>query len=139
LRHAEALLAEGLVVGMFPEGTRSRSGGLKEPYAGASMVALRTNAPIVPCAIIGSDGLPLSGFPPHQRRRWPRIDILFGPPFVLEHLKPDGTRWKLDELTDAMMIEIARLLPPPYRGLYADRASASHPAVRHIDPNASRR
>lgn len=129
LRHAEALLAEGLVVGMFPEGTRSRTGGLQQPYSGASMLAVRTNAPIVPCAIVGSEGLPLNGFPPHRKGRYPQVDVLFGPPFTLQATKQDGSRWKLDELTDAMMIEIARLLPAPYRGIYAEAAAQRHPAV----------
>lgn len=132
LRHAEGLLAEGLVVGMFPEGTRSRIGGLQEPYSGASLLAVRTNAPIVPCAIVGSDGLPLSGFKPHKRRRYPRVDVLFGEPFMLEHNAADGTRLRLEELTDAMMIEIARLLPAPYRGIYAAQCDRPHPAVRGL-------
>jgi len=132
LRHAAALLDEGLVVGLFPEGTRSRSGGLKEPFAGASMVAVRSGKPVVPCAIVGSDGLPLSGFPAYRPGRYPKVEVLFGEPFLLAHQKCDGTRWSLEEMTDALMIEIARLLPPPYRGIYAERAGEPHPAVRKI-------
>ncbi len=129
LRHAEAILKEGLVVGMFPEGTRSRTGGLQEPFAGASLLAIRSGAPIVPCGIVGSEGLPLSNFKPHRPTRLPKIDILVGPAFTLNPYQPDGSRWRMEELTDAMMIELARLLPPPYRGIYADRADRSHPAV----------
>lgn len=130
LRHAEALLAEGMLVGMFPEGTRSRTGGLIAPFSGASMVAVRSRALIIPCAIVGSEALPLRGFAPHRPGRWPRVDILFGEPFTLAATRPDGTRWRLEELTDAMMIEVARLLPPAYRGVYADRCVAPHPAVQ---------
>ena len=50
-------------------------------------------------------------------------------PFVLEHVAADGTKRSLDDLTDAMMIEIARMLPEPYRGIYADRCDQPHPAV----------
>ncbi len=115
---------------MFPEGTRSRTGGLIEPFGGASLVALRSNAPIIPCALVGTEGLPLSGSKPKRKRRYPKIAAIFGEPFTLEHVADDGTKRSLDDLTDAMMIEIARLLPEPYRGIYADRCDQSHPAVR---------
>lgn len=130
LRHAQGLLNDGMLVGMFPEGTRSRSGGLIEPFGGASLIALRSKAPIIPCALVGTEGLPLSGSKPSTKRRYPKIAAIFGDPFTLDQLAPDGSKYSLDDLTDAMMIEIARLLPTPYRGIYADRCDASHPAVR---------
>jgi 1-acyl-sn-glycerol-3-phosphate acyltransferase len=129
LRHAQQLLDDGMLVGMFPEGTRSRTGGLIEPFGGASLVALRSNAPIIPCALVGTEGLPLSGSKPQRKRRYPKIAAIFGEPFTLEHIAPDGTKRSLDDLTDAMMIEIARMLPEQYRGIYADRCAEPHPAV----------
>ncbi|MDQ3548784.1 MAG: 1-acyl-sn-glycerol-3-phosphate acyltransferase [Chloroflexota bacterium] len=129
LRHAQQLLDDGMLVGMFPEGTRSRTGGLIEPFGGASLIALRAHAPIIPCALIGTERLPLSGFKP-AHRRYPKVTALFGEPFTLEHIAPDGTKRSLDDLTDAMMIEIARILPEQYRGIYADHCDAPHPAVR---------
>jgi 1-acyl-sn-glycerol-3-phosphate acyltransferase len=129
LRHARNLLEGGMLVGMFPEGTRSRTGGLKEPFAGASLVAVRSNAPIIPCALIGTDALPLSGSKPAHDQRWPKLTATFGEPFMLRQTRPDGARFSLEELTDAMMVEIARLLPPGYRGEYLERSGESHPAV----------
>jgi 1-acyl-sn-glycerol-3-phosphate acyltransferase len=129
LKHAQALLDDGLLVGVFPEGTRSRTGGLIEPFAGASMVAVRANAPVIPCAITGSERLPLSGKKPAGRARL-RVQVVYGEPFQLEPRRPDGTKYPLDELTDAMLIELARLLPPAYRGVYAERDLTPHPAVR---------
>jgi 1-acyl-sn-glycerol-3-phosphate acyltransferase len=130
LRHAESRLAEGMLVGMFPEGTRSRTGGLIQPFPGASLVAVRSNAPIIPCALVGTEDLPMSGVKSRARRRYPRVTAIFGEPFMLATEAPDGTRYDLDDLTDAMMIEIARLLPETYHGVYAGRANAPHPAVR---------
>lgn len=129
LRHAQGLLDDGMLVGMFPEGTRSKTGGLKEPFGGASLVALRSNAPIIPCALVGTEGLPLSGSKPVQQRRYPKVAVIFGEPFTLEHVAADGTKHSLDDLTDAMMIEVARMLPEQYRGIYADRCDQPHPAV----------
>lgn len=130
LRHAQALLEDGMLVGMFPEGTRSSTGALKVPFTGASLVAVRSGAPIIPCALIGTEYLPMSGLKEKPAGKRPRVTAIVGEPFRLETVAPDGRRRGLDELTDAMMIEIARLLPERNRGLYAGKANAPHPAVR---------
>lgn len=59
------LLTRNKNVGLFPEGTRSHDGRLKEFRRGAAMLAMRTGRPIVPCAIIGAyEALPpKAGFP----------------------------------------------------------------------------
>jgi 1-acyl-sn-glycerol-3-phosphate acyltransferase len=131
LRHAQHLLGDGMLVGMFPEGTRSKTGALQQPFAGASMVAMRSRAPLIPCILIGTEDLPLSGsrHVDRKRRRYPKVTAVFGDPFVLQSHRPDGTKYTLDELTDAMMIEVARMLPERYRGVYAARCAESHPAV----------
>lgn len=41
-------------VGLFPEGTRTFDGTLKEFKRGAALVALKTGRPILPCAILGA-------------------------------------------------------------------------------------
>lgn len=128
LRHAQALLADGLLVGIFPEGARSRTGGLIQPLSGASLVAVRSNAPVIPCAIVGSERLPLSGKRPAGRGR-PRVTVVYGEPFSLTQQRAGGGKWTLEELSNAMMIELARLLPPAYRGAYADHPLEPHPAV----------
>lgn len=129
LRHAQSLLNDGMLVGMFPEGTRSRTGGLQQPFPGASLVASRAGAAIIPCALVGTENLPLSG-KRSDRLRYPRVMAVFGEPFVLSARAEDRTKYPLEELTDAMMIEIARLLPERYRGIYSDRAAESRPSVR---------
>jgi len=48
------LLLQGNIVGLFPEGGRSRTGELKEFRKGAALLALKTGKPVVPCAIIGA-------------------------------------------------------------------------------------
>ncbi|HMM40751.1 MAG TPA: lysophospholipid acyltransferase family protein [Thermomicrobiales bacterium] len=132
LQHAQQLLSDGMLVGMYPEGTRSKTGALQRGRSGASLVVVRSGAPIIPCMMIGNENLPLSGNRHNRERkwRWPKVTTRFGEPFTLDPEKPEGGRYSFDELTDAMMIELARMLPPEYRGVYADRAAESHPAVR---------
>lgn len=57
IRRALELLAEGQVVGMFPEGTRSKTGELMKPQPGVAMIALKARARVVPAACIGTRGL----------------------------------------------------------------------------------
>lgn len=52
LRKGLKLLDEGKVLGLFPEGTRSKDGVVKKGLAGAGFFAMRSNATVIPCAII---------------------------------------------------------------------------------------
>ncbi|MFW6074529.1 MAG: hypothetical protein ACOC9Y_02975, partial [Chloroflexota bacterium] len=66
-----------------------------------------------------------------KRQRWyPKVEVLFGEPFLLDRERPDGTRYRSEELTDAMMLELARIIPASMRGIYAGRDLTSNPAVR---------
>jgi 1-acyl-sn-glycerol-3-phosphate acyltransferase len=52
---AKALVEEGSLVGIFPEGRRSRAGWMEEELrAGAARLALETGAPLVPATIRGA-------------------------------------------------------------------------------------
>src|SRR2546425_4607051 len=54
---ARLILEQGGVVGIFPEGTRVRPGPLGEPKRGVGRLELETGAPIVPVAILGTEGI----------------------------------------------------------------------------------
>jgi 1-acyl-sn-glycerol-3-phosphate acyltransferase len=115
-RIALAHLAAGRPIGVFPEGTRSRTGVLREPKFGVSLLAMRSGAPLLPVGISGSGKI----FP--GRSRWPhrtRVDIHIGKPFSLPH-QPTGRldRETLAEGTERIMREIAALLPEWQRGRY---------------------
>jgi 1-acyl-sn-glycerol-3-phosphate acyltransferase len=108
-------LAAGRPIAMFPEGTRSRNGHLREGRPGAALIALRSGAPLVPAAVSGTHRI----FP--GRSRWPRptrVRIRIGEPFSLPH-RPAGRldRAELAEGTERIMSAIEELLPPEQRRL----------------------
>jgi 1-acyl-sn-glycerol-3-phosphate acyltransferase len=114
-RTARRVLDEGLV---FPEGTRSRSASLQEAKDGVAILALRTGATILPVGVSGTEVF------------WPRgklpqfagdVAMRVGAPFQLEP-SDDGDRKAAQRAaTETIMARIAELLPPAYRGVYADR------------------
>ena len=114
IRTALEYLAKGSCVGMFPEGTRSKSGGLGRGHPGAGLLAVRSRAPILPVGIVGTSKLrhPLAVL------RRPRIDIIFGEPFELA--EGQGGDLGAAAATELIMRRIAELLPPELRGVYAE-------------------
>lgn len=54
IRQALDILNDGEVLGIFPEGTRNRSGEDRKVQAGVAMIALKSGAPVVPVACVGT-------------------------------------------------------------------------------------
>ncbi|PZN13190.1 MAG: 1-acyl-sn-glycerol-3-phosphate acyltransferase [Bacillota bacterium] len=100
LRHSLELLRRGEVVGLFPEGTRSR-GALGPFEPGAGLLALRSGAPVLPVAIEG----------PYRIGR--RIRVRVGPPLYWDRAGTDGS---VEAVTDRMREAIAALLAPDTAG-----------------------
>lgn len=120
LRTAAAVVRRGEALMMFPEGTRSRNGGLSRAHPGSAMIALRTGAPILPVAVTGTEALQWPRFF-LRPRSIPYIRVVIGEPFTLD--RPDRARGDdVQAASDDMMRRIAALLPPEYRGVYAKRS-----------------
>ena len=107
-------LADGRPIALFPEGTRSRDGRLRQGRGGAAFLAMRSGAPLLPVAISGTHRI----FP--GRSRFPhasRVVVRIGEPFALPHV-PGGRldRVALAEGTERIMAAIEGLLPEEQRG-----------------------
>lgn len=117
LAKAQDVLKAGGVLGLAPEGTRSRSGGLQKGRTGVVYLANRGDAPILPVVAYGQE----KAFAHWLRLRRVPIHVRFG---ELLHLPPGKFRAvELDAETDRLMMALARMLPPDYRGHYADRVA----------------
>jgi len=119
LRKAEKTLQQNQVLGMFPEGTRSRKPGLGKGQPGTAIIALRSGAPIVPVAVSGTAGVAV----PRSFFRLTRVRVVFGKPFELPKDRRLSTEL-VQQCTERIMKEIAVLLPEEYRGVYAELAAS---------------
>ncbi len=120
---ALAVLNEGKALGISPEGTRSGTGALKEGKAGAALLALKSNVPILPVGLAGTE----DSMAKLMALRRPHIVGQFGPAFSLPPLeRADRETW-LKRATDEIMCRIAAVLPEKYHGVYA-----GHPRLKEL-------
>ncbi|HEX7973780.1 MAG TPA: lysophospholipid acyltransferase family protein [Anaerolineales bacterium] len=118
LRAALTRLRKGGVLVMAPEGTRSQEESLIRAHPGASFLAVKAGVPVVPVAVTGTeDRLVKASL---RRLRRPGVTVRIGTPFTLPPLNGQGREAALERYTDEIMCRIGALLPPPYRGVYAD-------------------
>lgn len=115
---AQNALLRGAAFLVFPEGHRSRTGGLQPGRSGAIRLAVRTGCPIVPLAIWGTEhgfrGVSL-GNP---------IAVRVGKPY---HPAPRGAHLstkEMEDLTEDMMLRIAEMMPEQYWGAYREQMLA---------------
>ena len=126
IRAASEMVNEGKMLVMFPEGTRSRTGGLTKGHPGTALIALRTGAPILPVAVTGTETIvwPWLFIKPLSIRH---VKLTIGEPFRLppaERIHGDAAA----AATDVIMRRIAALLPPQHRGVYAGLEGETTPA-----------
>src|SRR5690606_36913656 len=99
-----------------PEGRESHTGALERAKEGAAFLAQQTQAPVLPVAVTGTAWRVV--LPAWRRLRRPCVTLTFGRPFCLDPGLPRR------EAADEIMRRIAALLPPEYRGVYADAEPA---------------
>jgi len=106
LEEGEEILREGRIFGIYPEGTRTRTGAIGAGKTGAAELAIRTGATIVPVGIMGTERvMPVD-------RRFPRpvtFTVRFGEPIPAPaRQQPAGPQRRA--LTEEIMTAIAGLI-----------------------------
>lgn len=102
IKRALALLKDGQCLGVFPEGTRSRTGELGKAEAGVALIAAMSKAPVVPAAIINTNKMFSS------EKFFPRLTVVYGRPMKFEGSTKDKAA--LEKFSQSIMDEIAKLL-----------------------------
>jgi 1-acyl-sn-glycerol-3-phosphate acyltransferase len=140
MRRAVETLKGGDSVLIFPEGARSRTGGLLQAKKGVSLIAKRAGVPVVPVALMGTEKLmPINDKDMGGERLFrAHVTLRIGTPFRMEDLEPEvaGAQDERQALVDAMMRRVAALLPPEYRGVYGDAAPQAGTGAQPPSPPA---
>ncbi|NOY98652.1 MAG: 1-acyl-sn-glycerol-3-phosphate acyltransferase [Chloroflexi bacterium] len=133
LRQSLAMLKEGYIFGIAPEGTRSHDGRLRRAHPGAVPLALHSGAPLLPIAHWGAENFSEN----IKRLRRTDFHIRVGKAFHLDTRGERVTRQVRQQMVDEMMYQLARLLPEKYRGAYADLDKATEKYLRFAQGEAA--
>ena len=98
MRRALELLNDGKVVGIFPEGTRSKTSEILDPHLGAAMLAFKGGVPLLPVAVNGTKGF------------WGNMRVNIGNPMNLTTPKRRKVaKEEMELVSQKLMTEISRL------------------------------
>lgn len=98
IKTALSLLKDGEFIGLFPEGTRSKTGEVGEALPGAALLALKSRAPVLPVAIAG------------RFRLFKKIEVRIGKPLTFPDAYGEkAKRELLAKMSQSIMSEIRRL------------------------------
>jgi 1-acyl-sn-glycerol-3-phosphate acyltransferase len=135
LNTAQRVLGQGKVLGMYPEGTRSPDGRLYKGKTGLARLALESQVPVIPVAMIGTD---VVNPPGTSRLRFGRVTVRFGKPIDFSRFEGlAGNRFIERAVTDEVIYELMELSGQEYVDIYAatvkngsDRARSTNGAER---------
>lgn len=128
IRLALSVLKAGEIILVAPEGTRSPT--LQKGREGVAYLAVKSGAPVVPTAIVGSEGFPTLN---PKRMRGPAARAIFGRPFrFVGEWSNHFDHSQLRKMTDEAMYVLAAMLPPERRGVYADLSKATTETIDFV-------
>jgi len=128
VQSALEVLHAGEIVLVAPEAHRAPA--LQLAKEGVAYLATRSNTPVVPVAVDGTEGFP--SFPLLSRWRGPGFRIHFGRPFRfrVDSSRPD--RQALSTMTQEAMYVLAAMLPEQRRGVYSDLSQATQDTLEWL-------
>jgi 1-acyl-sn-glycerol-3-phosphate acyltransferase len=118
------VLAEGTLLGIYPEGTRSPDGRLYRGKTGVARLALESGALVIPCAMVNTEIIQPAGrlFPKLR----PRPGVMFGKPLDFSRYEGmSGDRFVERSMTDEIMYELMQLSGQEYVDQYAAKVKAA--------------
>lgn len=121
IRGGLEVLKKGEMLIIAPEGTRSHDGQLQSAYPGVVLLALHSGSPLIPVAYYGAENYT------ENLSRLKRTDFHLGVgrQFHLDDKGQKVTRHVREKMMEEIMYQLASVLPPQYRGRYADPSMAT--------------
>jgi 1-acyl-sn-glycerol-3-phosphate acyltransferase len=118
--NAVQVLHDGELFGIYPEGTRSPDGRLYRGRTGVARIALKSGAPVVPVAMIGTeDLLPTGRILPKVRR----VGVVIGEPLDFSRFAGrHDDQFVVRAVADEVMAAIQKLSRQEYVDVYAERS-----------------
>ena len=95
MRKSIEVLKENKALVMFPEGTRSKDGQLKEAKDGISLIVKKSGCNVVPCAVVG------------KMKPFNKIKVIYGTPIDMSTYREEKNN-KI--ITNRIMTEIKKLI-----------------------------
>ncbi len=129
LRRCLDALEKGFILGMSPEGTRSKSGALLRAHGGIALLALKSGSPLMP---IGQWGSQHFGSNVKKFKRT-HVKLKVGKAFYLDSRGEKVSKEIRQQMADEMMYQLAMLLPEDLRGEYSDLENATVKYLRFIE------
>lgn len=102
IRTAIVLLNDGHCLGLFPEGTRSKTGTIRKAEPGIALIALKAGVPVVPTAVIGTNKIMSKG------NFLPKLEVRYGNP--IQFVSDQTDKVALQEFSQKIMDEIEKLM-----------------------------
>jgi 1-acyl-sn-glycerol-3-phosphate acyltransferase len=117
IRNSLAVLKADQALFIYPEGHRTEDHAMIKAHDGFALIAFKGNVSVLPVATWGSEKVLKKG----RIGPWrPTIHIRYGKPITFTPSGKRYTREELEQATTETMKAIAAMLPPEYRGFYAD-------------------
>lgn len=111
------VLERRLLLGIYPEGTRSPDGKLYRGRTGIARMVLQAKVPVVPVAMIDTEKVQRIGQTVPKIRR---VGVVMGDPLDFSRFAGmDGERAVLRAVTDRIVYDIMRLSGQQYEDVYA--------------------
>jgi 1-acyl-sn-glycerol-3-phosphate acyltransferase len=128
-RKSLAVLEQGRILGVSPEGTRNKTGVLLRAKPGLVILAMHGNAPLQAIAHWGGENFV------NNLKSLKRTDfhIRVGRVFTLDAGGARVTKEIRQQMADEMMYQLAKMLPAEYRGEYSDIDNATETYLRFVE------
>jgi 1-acyl-sn-glycerol-3-phosphate acyltransferase len=131
------VLAQGKVLGIYPEGTRSPDGKMYRGRTGVARMILEGHVPVIPVVMVDTDKvMPIGSKLPKVRR----VGIIIGEPLDFSRFEGlESDRFILRSITDEIMHDLNRLSGQEYADVYASSVREKKGIVSSVDVAAARR